>query len=106
MHVVFGSSFNGPAEGLLGWYALSTGFYAMAVVLITYEMSRKIANTAWIPLAFAGLVVAGLYTFHSSLYEVIRVQILLKFLLLVAVAVPYLRNLRSWRHSAVLQEAA
>jgi hypothetical protein len=104
MGTVFGKSFNGPAEGLLGWYAVSTGFYALSVVLITYEMSRKIANTAWVQLAFAALVVAGIYSFHSTLFEVVQVQVVLKFLLLVAVAIPYLRI--GPRRSNVLQEAA
>ena len=61
----------------------------------------------WMALiSLAGLVVAGLYLFHSRLYQVIEVQILLKLALLLAVAIPYLRNIRSWRHSVVLQEAA
>ena len=104
MDVVFGSSFHGPAEGLLGWYAVSTGFYALSVVLITYEMSRKIANTAWVQLIFAGLVVAGICAVHSTLLQVVQVQVVVKFLLLIAVAVPFLWNARS--HGRALQEAA
>lgn len=104
MDVIFGASFHGPAEGLLGWYAVSTGFYALSVVLITYEMSRKIANTAWLQLIFAALVVAGIYAAHSSLLQVVQVQVLVKFLLLVAVAVPFLWSGRS--QGRALQEAA
>lgn len=104
MGIVFGSSFHGPEEALLGWYAVSTGFYALSVVLITYEMSRKIANTAWVQLIFAGLVVAGIYTVHSTLLQVVQVQIVVKFLLLIAVAIPFLWNARNRR--SALQEAA
>jgi O-antigen/teichoic acid export membrane protein len=103
MHIVFGASFHGPEEGLLGWYALSTGFYALSVVLITYEMSRKIANTAWVQLAFAGLVIGAIYALHSSLYQVVQVQVVLKFLLLAAVAIPFLRN---HRPGNLVEEAA
>ena len=42
--VVFGPSFM-AAESLFGLYAAATGLYALSVVLMTYEMSRRIANT-------------------------------------------------------------
>ena len=34
--------------------------YSVAVVLITYEMSRRIANTAWLQLVVSGLIVVGI----------------------------------------------
>ncbi len=40
--------------------AAATGIYAIAVVLITYEMSRRIANTGWLQLVVSGLIVLGI----------------------------------------------
>ena len=51
--------------------------YCLSVVVITYEMSYKIANTSWIQLAFSGVLVAGICVFHSSLRQVILVQLVL-----------------------------
>jgi hypothetical protein len=62
------------------------------VVVITYEMSYKIANTSWIQLAFSGVLVAGISLFHSSLRQVILVQLVLMGTLLVLVALPFLFN--------------
>jgi len=77
---------------LLALYAASTGVYSLSVVMIVYEMSRKIANTGWVQLAFSGVLVAGIYTFHSSLVQVIEVQLVLMVLLMVVVALPFLVN--------------
>ena len=60
--------------------------------MITYEMSYKIANTSWVQLAFSGVVVAGICGFHSSLQQVIMVQLVLMVALLIVVAVPFLLN--------------
>jgi hypothetical protein len=86
---------------LLTMNAIATGTYALSVVLITYEMSRRIANTGWLQLVVSGLVVAGVAVFHSSLLEVIVVQQILRILLLVAVSVPFFV-----RGKASVQEAA
>ena len=83
---VGGSSFR----YLLVLYALSAGVYSMSVVLIAYEMSRKIANTGWVQLVVGGAVVAGIYLFHSSLAQVIWVQIVLMAVLVACVAIPFL----------------
>jgi O-antigen/teichoic acid export membrane protein len=83
--VVVGSSFS----QLLALYAVSTGIYALSVVIIAYEMSRKIANTGWIQLVIGGAVVVGIYAFHASLAQVIWIQIALMVLLLLCVAVPF-----------------
>ena len=68
--------------------AAATGVYAIAVVLITYEMSRRIANTGWLQLVVSGLIVLGITWFHSTLLEVIVVQQVLRVVLLIAVACP------------------
>lgn len=77
---------------LLAMYAVTTVIYSLSVVIITYEMSYKIANTSWVQLAFSGVLVAGICRFHSSLRQVILVQLILMTVLLVLVAVPFLIN--------------
>ena len=77
---------------LLSLYAITTVVYCLSVVVITYEMSYKIANTSWIQLAFSGVLVAGICIFHSSLRQVILVQLVLMGSLLVLVALPFLFN--------------
>lgn len=75
---------------LLPLYAITTVVYSLSVVIITYEMSYKIANTSWIQLAFSGVLIAGIYRFHDSLRQVILVQLVLMAVLLVLVAIPFL----------------
>lgn len=77
---------------LLSLYAVTTVLYCLSVVVITYEMSYKIANTSWIQLAFSGVLVAGICEFHSSLRQVILVQLVLMGSLLILVALPFLFN--------------
>ena len=79
-------------SSLLVLYAAATGVYSLSVVIITYEMSRKIANSAWVQLAFAGAVVAGILTFHSTLRQVVLVQLIALGLLLLTVCLPFLRS--------------
>ncbi|MEO6829862.1 MAG: oligosaccharide flippase family protein, partial [Acidobacteriaceae bacterium] len=50
---------------LLALYAITTVIYSLSAVIITYEMSYKIANTSWVQLAFSGVVIGGIYFFHS-----------------------------------------
>lgn len=75
-------------SSLLASYSAMTSIYSIAVVLLTYEMSRRIANATWIQLAFSGLLPAGIVVFHQSLQQVIMVQLLLMLGLLLAVTVP------------------
>ena len=75
---------------LLALYAVTTVIYSLSAVIITYEMSYKIANTSWIQLAFSGLVIAGICRFHASLRQVILVQLVLMIALLLFVAIPFL----------------
>jgi O-antigen/teichoic acid export membrane protein len=104
IHTAFGSAFHGPYERLLSWYATATALYSLSVVLIAYEMSRKIANTAWLQLVFAGLVMAGIVLFHNTLKQVIVVQIVLMLAMLVVVALPFL--IIKQNQAAQLTEAA
>jgi hypothetical protein len=66
--------------------------YSLAAVIITFEMSYKIANTSWVQLAFSGVLIGAICEFHSSLREVVLVQLALMALLFVFVAVPFLIN--------------
>jgi len=90
---LFGSQFatvtGSNFRYLLVLYALSAGVYCLSVVLIAYEMSHKIANTGSVQLIIAGAVVAGIYWFHSSLAEVIWVQVAMMVVLLLCVAFPF-----------------
>lgn len=81
-----------PYRSLLVLYAAATGVYALAVVLMTYEMSRKIANAGWLQLAVSGAVVLGIYMFHKDLHQVIVVQLVLMIALVVAVCAPLIRR--------------
>lgn len=100
----FGSGFRIPGEYglpyLLSMYAVTTVLYSLSVVIITYEMSYKIANTSWVQLAFSGVIFAGICRFHSSLQEVIWVQLVLMIALLLIVGLPFvLSSLRDSRQS-------
>jgi len=87
---------------LLALYAITTVIYSLSVVIITYEMAYKIANTSWVQLAFSGVLVAGICRFHSSLQQVIMVQLILMFALLLLVALPFFRSTLS--ESRALQQ--
>ncbi|HEX6822196.1 MAG TPA: oligosaccharide flippase family protein [Candidatus Sulfotelmatobacter sp.] len=93
---LFGSHFElanfGGLAPLLILYAITTGIYSLSSVMITYEMSRKIANTSWIQLAFSGALVLGICGFHQNLRQVIFVQLVLMIVLFVMVALPLLRK--------------
>lgn len=75
---------------LLALYAITTIVFSLSVVIITFEMSYKIANTSWVQLAFSAVVIVAICRFHSSLREVILVQLVLMFALLICVAIPFL----------------
>jgi hypothetical protein len=77
----------------LALYAITAIIYSLSVVIITFEMSYKIANTSWVQLAFSGAVIVGICSFHSSLREVILVQLTLMIALLAVVAIPFLVDL-------------
>jgi O-antigen/teichoic acid export membrane protein len=77
---------------LLALYAITTIVFSLSVVIITFEMSYKIANTSWVQLAFSGVVIVGIYRFHSSLHQVILVQLVLMAALLICVAFPFLMD--------------
>jgi O-antigen/teichoic acid export membrane protein len=71
-------------------YALKTVVYSISAVVITFEMAHRIANTSWIQLGFSGMLIAGIYQFHSSLHQVIMVQLAVLSALFVVVAITFL----------------
>jgi O-antigen/teichoic acid export membrane protein len=95
-HALLGGGFPSGQHlfysSLLILYATTTSLYALGVVLMTYEISRKIGNVSWVQLGFSGAIVAGIYMFHATLYEVILVQLVLMLVLLLVVSVPFVRR--------------
>jgi len=93
---LFGSHFElgnyGGLASLMILYAVTTGVYSLSSVMITYEMSRKIANTSWVQLAFSGALGLGICLFHQTLSQVIYVQLWLMVALFALVALPLLRR--------------
>jgi O-antigen/teichoic acid export membrane protein len=92
---LFGSHFQlgdyGALAPLLILYAITAGIYSLSSVIVTYEMSRKIANTSWLQLAFSGALAFGIYLLHHTLREVILVQLFLMIILLAVLVIPFLR---------------
>ena len=94
LRAVFGLQFNAAAHGLeslLMLYAAATGVYSLAVVLMAYEMSRKLANSGYVQLLFSGAIVVGISCFHANLREVVVVQLVLMVFLLALSSVPFFR---------------
>lgn len=93
---LFGSHFAGTQghdlSFLLALYAATTCVYSLGVAVIAYEMSYKIANTSWVQLAFSAVLIAGIYRYHSSLEQVILVQLAMMTILLLIVTFPFLLN--------------
>jgi O-antigen/teichoic acid export membrane protein len=95
LRTVFGAGFQAAGRGLnslLMLYAAATGAYSLAVVLMAYEMSRKLANSGWIQLAFSGAIIIGITAFHSTLRQVILVQLVLMVALFIVASVPFFRH--------------
>jgi O-antigen/teichoic acid export membrane protein len=104
LQAIFGALFQQTghsATHLMGLYAAATGTYALSVVLMAYEMSRRVANTGWLQLVFAVFVALGITIFHRTLRQVVIVQLVLMVFLLVAVSLPFFRSREN-----PLQEAA
>jgi O-antigen/teichoic acid export membrane protein len=94
--ILFGAQFEmgnyGMLAALLILYAITAGVYSLSSVIITYEMSRKIANTSWLQLAFSGALALGIFMLHNTLRQVILVQLVLMVILLFVLMIPLLRH--------------
>ena len=90
--LVLGKQFLLPLQAsfssLLTLYAGMTAIYSIAVVLMTYEMSRRIGHVGWVQFATSVLLAVGIALFHGSLAQVIQVQLVLMAGLLVVVSAP------------------
>ena len=103
LRVLFGAKFQISGTGvdnLLMLRTVATAGYGLSVVLMTYEMSRRIANTGWFQLAVAGLIVVGISLFHNTLQQVILLQQVLMGVLLIVVAGLFLRSRLSQHRGA------
>jgi O-antigen/teichoic acid export membrane protein len=91
-HLVLGHGFPVTAHfsKLLALYAATTAIYCVGIVIMTYEISRRIGHVSWVQLAFSGTIILGIYWFHGNLEQVIGVQFVLKSLLLLAVFILFL----------------
>jgi O-antigen/teichoic acid export membrane protein len=93
---LFGAQFEVGSYGMLAplliLYAVTAGIYSLSSVIITYEMSRKIANTSWLQLAFSGVLGVGVFLLHQTLRQVILVQLVLMVVLLFVLMIPLLRH--------------
>jgi O-antigen/teichoic acid export membrane protein len=94
--LLLGNGFPSEAHhfyaSLLARYAITTGFYSLGVVIMSYEISRKIGNVSWTQLGFSAAIIVGIYLFHGTLETVITVQLVLMLMLLLAVSLPFLRS--------------
>jgi O-antigen/teichoic acid export membrane protein len=91
VELVFGPGFH-QAEPLLSLNAAATGCYALSMVLMAYEMARRISSTGWYQLAFSGARVAGVYLFHETLRQVLVVQVVLMAGLFIVVSYVFFRG--------------
>lgn len=77
---------------LLTEYAVMTGIYCIAVVVMMYEISRRISTAAWVQLGASMLLAGAIWSYHNSLSQVILVQLVVMCGLLVVVAIPLFRE--------------
>jgi hypothetical protein len=85
-------STTGSFSALLNQYAIMTGIYGIAVVLMMYEISRRTGSAAWVQLGASVLLGAAIWRYHASLSQVIVVQVFVMCGLLAVVAFPLFRN--------------
>jgi hypothetical protein len=77
---------------LLTEYAVMTGVYSIAVVVMMYEISRRISGAAWVQLGASVLLAGAIWFYHHSLSQVILVQMFVMAALLVTVIIPLFRE--------------
>lgn len=74
-------------SSLLTRYALMTGVYSIAVVVMMYEISRRIGKAAWLQLGTSAFMAIGIWRYHNSLAQVILVQMVVMVALLAVLIV-------------------
>jgi hypothetical protein len=83
---------TGSFSALLNQYAIMTGIYGIAVVLMMYEISRRTGSAAWVQLGASVLLGAAIWRYHASLSQVIVVQVFVMCGLLAVVSIPLFRK--------------
>jgi O-antigen/teichoic acid export membrane protein len=90
---IFGAHFEqwsiNTVSTLLILRAVTAGVFAISSVIITHEISRKVGSTSWVQLAFSGIFIAGICTFHETLRQVVLIQLVLMLALLAVLIVPF-----------------
>jgi hypothetical protein len=79
-------------SALLTEYAVMTGIYCLAVVIMMYEISRRVGTAAWLQLAASVALTGAIWMYHHSLAQVILVQVFVMSGLLLAVTIPLLSS--------------
>lgn len=86
---------------LLTKYAVMTGIYCIAVVVMMYEISRRVGTAGWVQLCAAGFLAAAIWRYHGSLSQVILVQTVVMCGLLAAVIIPLFGKQQESGHDPV-----
>jgi Polysaccharide biosynthesis protein len=91
-------------SSLLTEYAVMTGIYSIAVLIMMYEISRRIGTAAWVQLGASVLLAVAIWRYHDSLSQVILVQVFVMCGLLIAVTIPIFRERDESEHVLVTSE--
>jgi O-antigen/teichoic acid export membrane protein len=91
-------------SSLLTQYAVMTGIYSIAVVIMMYEISRRISTAAWVQLGASVLLSGAIWRYHDSLSQVIVVQMFVMCGLLVVITIPIFREHDESEHAPVVAE--
>ena len=91
-------------SSLLTQYAVMTGIYSIAVVIMMYEISRRISTAAWVQLGASVLLSGAIWRYHDSLSQVIVVQMFVMCGLLVVITIPIFREHDESEHAPVAAE--
>jgi O-antigen/teichoic acid export membrane protein len=106
VRLLFGAAYL-PIAPLLWLYALATGIYAMANVVVSYRLALGAGGGAVLTLAAGAAQVLGITLFHADLRQVVLVQVVVMGGLLAALlARDGLRVLRAHPRGAAIEALA
>lgn len=84
--VLFGKGYSSVSRYLV-WYAFSVGLLSLAVIFMFYNTSAKRVAFRYPLVLFTMLEIVLLFMFHETLGQIITVQIINSFMLLVTVII-------------------
>lgn len=84
--MLYGDSYK-AASGLLFWFGLYIGIFAISSLLISLNLSLGKTRVIVFPLAAAILQLVGINLFHASIFQVILVSIIVSGCMLVSLAI-------------------